>query len=187
MSYARTADRAGATREGDLTTKLVLQGEDQMLLFIVLAVLLPWSIWRQMHPHTVTRQSLMKLPVLFAGIGVLVQIGSPLPDGRAAALALTISVAASALLGVWRGAVIPVWRTQNGSWMSQGNRTTIALWVVLIAFKFALGTVGTVTGLFPVETVGEVFVTLGLSFAVQNLVVARRSIAQMIRPERTTA
>jgi hypothetical protein len=158
-----------------------------MLLFIVLAALLPWSIWRQMHPHTVTRQSLMKLPILFAGIGVLVQTGSALPDGRATALALMVSVAASVLLGVWRGAVIPVWRGENGDWMSQGNRTTLALWVLLIAFKFALGTVGSVTGLFGVESICEIFMTLGLSFAVQNVVVARRSIAQMPRPEHTTA
>jgi len=158
-----------------------------MLLFIVLAVVLPWSIWRQMHRHTVTPRSLVKLPILFAGIGVLVQIGSPLPHGRAAATALIVSVAASVLLGVWRGAVIPVWRTQDGSWMSQGNRTTIALWVALIAFKFALGTVGSVTGLFPVETIGEIFLTLGLSFAVQNLVVARRSIPQAIRAEQIPA
>jgi hypothetical protein len=158
-----------------------------MLLFVVLAVLLPWSIWRQMHQHAVTRQSLIKLPVLFTGIGVLVQIGSPLPGGRAAALALMVSVAASVLLGVWRGAVIPVWRAENGAWMSHGNRTTITLWVVLIAVKVALGTFGSVTGLFGVETIGEVFMTLGLSFAVQNLVVARRSIARMPRAENATA
>lgn len=158
-----------------------------MLLFVILAVLLPWSIWRQSHEHAVTRQSLAKLPMLFVGIGVLVQVGSPLTGGHAAAIALAISVAASVLLGLWRGAVTPLWRNSHGSWMSQGNRTTIALWVLLIAFKFALGTFGSVTGLFPVETVGEVFVTLGLSFAVQNLVVARRSIAQPVQLEHTTA
>jgi hypothetical protein len=152
-----------------------------MILFIVLAVLLPWSIWRQMHVHEVTRDSLIKLPLMFAGIGVLVQTGSLIPDGRAAIVALMISVLASIVLGVWRGAVIPVWRTDDGSWLSQGNRLTIALWIVLIVFKFALGTVGSMTGWFPVESVGEVFVTLGLSFAVQNLVVARRSIAHAVK------
>lgn len=152
-----------------------------MVLFVVLAVLLPWSIWRQMHVHTVTGASLIKLPLLFAGIGVLVQSGSLTQGGKAALVALMISVAASVVLGLWRGAVIPVWRAQDGSWLSQGNRLTITLWVALIAFKFALGTVGSVTGWFSVETVGEVFVTLGLSFAVQNFVVARRSIMHAVK------
>ena len=157
------------------------------MLFIVLAVILPWSIWRQTHQHAVTRQSLVKLPLLFIGIGVVAQSGSPVPGGHAAAIALVISVTASIVLGVWRGAAIPVWRVGDGSWMSQGNRTTVTLWVLLIAFKFALGAFGSVTGLFPVETTSAMFVTLGLSFAVQNLIVARRSIAQAVQPDHMTA
>lgn len=157
------------------------------MLFIVLAVILPWSIWRQVHQHSVTRQSLVKLPLLFIGIGAIAQLGTPFPASHAAAIALVISAAVSIILGVWRGAAIPVWRAGDGSWLSQGNRTTIALWVALIAFKFGLGTFGSVTGLFPVETVGEVFVTLGLSFAIQNLIVARRSVAQTLQPEQIAA
>jgi hypothetical protein len=152
-----------------------------MILFIILAVLLPWSIWRQMHVNAVTRGSLIKLPLVFAGIGVLVQTGSLIPAGRAAIVALMISVTASVVLGIWRGAAIPVWRGQDGSWLSQGNRVTVTLWIALIAFKFALGTVGSMTGWFPVESVGEVFVTLGLSFAVQNLIVARRTAAHTVK------
>jgi hypothetical protein len=153
-----------------------------MILFLVLAVLLPWSISRQMHVHTISRDSLIKLPVLFAGIGLLVQSGSLVPGGRGAAIALSISVATSVALGIWRGAVVPIWQADDGSWRSKGNRQTIALWTALIVCKFLLGTVGSVTGWFAEETVGMVFVTLGLSFAVQNLVVARRSIASAIKP-----
>jgi hypothetical protein len=153
-----------------------------MVLFLVLAVLLPWSISRQMRVHTISHGSLIKLPVLFAGIGLLVQSGSLVAGGRGAAVALTISVAISVILGVWRGAVVPIWRAPDGSWQSKGNRQTIILWTVLIACKFLLGTVGSITGWFPEETVGMVFVTLGLSFAIQNLVVARRSIASTTKP-----
>jgi hypothetical protein len=32
-----------------------------------------------MQAHSVTRESLVKLPLVFIGIGVLVQIGSPIP------------------------------------------------------------------------------------------------------------
>jgi hypothetical protein len=158
-----------------------------MVLFLVLAVLLPWSISRQMHVHTISRGSLIKLPVMFAGIGLLVQSGSLVSGGRGAAVALTISVATSVALGVWRGAVVPIWQAEDGSWQSKGNRQTIILWTVLIACKFLLGTVGSVTGWFPQETVGMVFVTLGLSFAFQNVVVARRSIASGIKPRTVVA
>ena len=40
-----------------------------MTLFIVLAVPPPWSLWRQMHAHAVTREGLIKLPLIFAAIG----------------------------------------------------------------------------------------------------------------------
>jgi hypothetical protein len=145
-----------------------------MILFLVLAVLLPWSLWRQMQVHEVTRESLVKLPLIFAGIGVVCQWGTPIPHSSGALLALAISIGASVALGVWRGEVMPLWRGENGAWMSQGNRQTLTLWIALIVFKFALGTVGSVTGWFPTEAVGVVFMTLGLSFAIQNLVVARR-------------
>ena len=144
-----------------------------MFLFIILAVLLPWSVWRQMQAHHVTTESLIRLPAIFAVVGLLAGVGAIAHGGMAAA-ALALSVLASIVLGLWRGAVIPLWRDADGSWMSQGNNTTLALWIALIAFKFLLGTVGNVTGWFPTETVGEIFLTLGLSFAVQNLVVARR-------------
>lgn len=40
-----------------------------------------------------------------------------------------------------------------------------------------MGTIASVTGWFPATGTGEVFLFLGISFAVQNVVVARRTIA----------
>ena len=103
-----------------------------MILFVVLAVLLPWSLYRQMQENPVSRGSLLKLPLMFVGIGLLVQSGPLVPSGSGALLALTISVGASVLLGIWRGVAIPVWAAPDGTWMSKGNRLTITLWVALI-------------------------------------------------------
>lgn len=158
-----------------------------MVLFLVLAVLLPWSLYRQMQVNGISRESLIKLPLIFVGIGVLSQIGSPLPHDHAALAVLASSLAASLAFGVWRGLEIPTWRTDDGAWVSQGNRTTITLWVALIAFKFVLGAIGSQTGWYPIETVGEMFITLGVSFAVQNLVIARRTIARPLGMSGRTA
>jgi hypothetical protein len=147
-----------------------------MVLFAVLAVLLPWSLYRQMHEHAVTPQGLIKLPLIFIAIGALGWTAQDNPTDAAAAGYMAVSLGLSVALGVWRGAVIPAWRNEDGTWMSKGNRLTITLWIALIAAKFAMGTVASITGLLPVTGTSEVFLFLGISFAVQNLVVARRTL-----------
>jgi hypothetical protein len=91
---------------------------------------------------------------------------------------MALSLGLSVGLGVWRGAVIPTWRNAAGDWTSKGNRLTITLWIVLIAAKFVMGAVASITGWFPASGTSEVFLFLGISFAAQNLVVARRTIAR---------
>jgi hypothetical protein len=149
-----------------------------MTLFLVLAVLLPWSLWRQMHEHRITREGLVKLPLIFAAIGLLSLTREDVPTDAAAALYVLVSLGLSVGLGIWRGAVIPVWQGDDGSWTSKGNALTITLWIALIAAKFATGTVADLTGWFPVTGAGEVFLFLAISFAVQNLIVAQRTLVR---------
>ncbi len=146
-----------------------------MTLLLVLLVLLPWSIWRQMHAHEITAAGLVKLPIIFAAIGVLGFGIEPVPTGAAAVAYIALCLALSLTFGVWRGARIDVWR-REGRWMSCGNRTTLGLWAALIGTKVALGTVAATTGWFPAEHAGDVFIYLAVSFAAQNLVVAERSL-----------
>jgi hypothetical protein len=147
-----------------------------MTLFLVLLVLLPWSIWRQMHAHEITGSGLVKLPLIFAAIGVLGFGTKDIPLDGAAAGYLAFSAALSVFFGVWRGAQISIWRDEAGRLMSQGTRTTIALWCALLGTKFALGTVASITDWFPAEQAGEIFLFLALSFVAQNIVVAQRSL-----------
>ncbi|MGO9823148.1 MAG: hypothetical protein ACLPTJ_21165 [Solirubrobacteraceae bacterium] len=58
--------------------------------------------------------------------------------------------------------------------MSRGRLRRIAL----IACKFAVGTIDSITGWYPTAGAVEIFLVLGLSFAAQNLSVARRTITQ---------
>jgi hypothetical protein len=147
-----------------------------MTLLLVLLVVVPWSIYRQMQVHAVTRETLVKLPAIFLAIGVLGGATRAIPtDGQAIGY-LAVSLALAVGFGIWRGAVIPIWRGEDGGFLSQGNRTTLTLWVALFATKLAMGVIGSVTDVFPGEHSGEIFLFIGISFAVQNVVVARRSL-----------
>jgi hypothetical protein len=92
-----------------------------MTLFVVLALLLPWSVWRQRHAHEIS-----KLPVIFAATGLSGLQRGDIPSSAAAAVAMSVSLALSVGLGVVRGAVGPIWRDARGSWLSHGDRLTIA-------------------------------------------------------------
>jgi hypothetical protein len=145
-----------------------------MTFFLILAVLLPWSLSRQMRPHRVTREGLLKLPLIFAAIGLGALPGTELPAGAGAVVYVAASLLVTVAFGVWRGLAMPVWF--DAGWMSQGDRRTISLWVGMIAAKVAIGVVCGVAGVIPSETVGELFLFLAVSFAVQNAIVARRSV-----------
>jgi hypothetical protein len=146
-----------------------------MTLLLVLLILLPWSIWRQMHAHQITGSGLVKLPLTFAAIGVLGFGIDAIPTDAAAIGYVAFCLALSVGFGIWRGARIDIWHDAGG-WMSRGNRTTLALWAALIGTKVVLGTIASVTGWFPAEHAGDVFMYLGVSFVAQNLVVAERSL-----------
>jgi hypothetical protein len=148
-----------------------------MTLFIVLAALIVWSLSRQMSEHAVTREGLIKLPLIFAGIGLIALNATDVPHGSLAVAEVAVSVALSVGLGLVRGALMPTWQDDQGQWMTKGNRTTIALWVGLIAVKFVIGAIGSITGLYTSTGSGEIFLILGLSFAAQNYILARRTIA----------
>ena len=152
--------------------------ETPMTLFIVLAILLPWSLYRQMHEHPVTREGLIKLPLIFAAIGLLGWTAQDNPTDAAAVGYMALSLGLSVGLGIWRGAVIPDLAQRGRRLDEQGQPAHHPLWILLIAAKFAMGTIASITGWFPASGTSEVFLFLGISFAAQNLVVARRTIAR---------
>jgi hypothetical protein len=102
-----------------------------MTFYVVLAVLLPWWLSRQRRQRAITPQRLISMPLIFAGIGALGLGHQDIPTDTAAAGYVAFSVTLSLLFGVWRGSLLPVWQTSAGKWMSQGNRRTVSLWVVL--------------------------------------------------------
>jgi hypothetical protein len=146
-----------------------------MTALLILLVLVPWSIARQMRARPVTPAGLVKLPAISAAVGILGFGTGAIPGDGPAVAYLGASLALSVGLGLWRGAVIPMWRGPDGATLVQGNRVTLALWVALIATKVALGTAASISGVFPGQHAGEIFVFIAISFAAQNLVVAGRA------------
>ena len=147
-----------------------------MTVLLILLVVLPWSIWRQMHARPVTTEGLVKLPLIFAAAaGVTLLVGHT-PHVSVGTLTYDAICAVVAIgFGAWRGQRVSIWHDGDTP-MQRGNRATLMTWVGLIALKVALGTVAAITGWIPAEGAAAIFGFLALTFAVQSVVVARRTL-----------
>jgi len=147
-----------------------------MTVLAVLLIVLPWSIWRQMHARPVTVEGLVKLPLIFGAAAAITTLTSALHQVTTAEVVYNAACAVLAIgFGAWRGQRVSLWQ-EGETTMQRGNRATLTTWVVLIALKIALGTVAAVTGWIPAEGAGTIFGFLALTFAIQNVVVARRTL-----------
>jgi hypothetical protein len=147
-----------------------------MTVLAILLLVLPWSIWRQMHARPVTAEGLIKLPLIFAAVAAVIALTSKVPDVTPEVMAYDAACAILAIgFGVWRGQRVSIWH-EGDTPMQRGNRATLLTWVLLIALKVGLGTLAAVTGWIPAEGAGAVLGFLALTFAIQNLVVARRTL-----------
>lgn len=147
-----------------------------MTALLILLIVIPWSIWRQMHTRPVTAGALVKLPLIFAAAAAVFGLAE---HAHAMTSAVVIYNAECAVLaigfGAWRGVNVSIWQ-EGETAMQRGNRATLTLWIAMIALKIALGTVAAVTGWIPAEGAGAILGFLALTMAIQNLVVARRTL-----------
>ena len=147
-----------------------------MTVLAILLIVLPWSIWRQMHARPVTADGLVKLPLIFATVAAVIALTSKAAEITPGVVAYDAACAILAIgFGAWRGQRLSIW-DEDGTPMQRGNRATVTTWVLMIALKIALGTVAAVTGWIPAEGAGAILGFLALTFAIQNLVVARRTL-----------
>jgi hypothetical protein len=148
-----------------------------MSALLILIVLLPWSIYRQMHAHEVSPMALVRLPAIYAAVGLLGFRTRHLDVTGDAAPYIAASAVLSVAFGIWRGAQVRVWRVDE-TYFAQGTRITLALWAALILGKIAINTVGAIAGDLPSTHPGEIFLFIAASFVAQNVVLARRTIWQ---------
>jgi hypothetical protein len=147
-----------------------------MTALLIMLIVVPWSIWRQMHARPVTVNGLVKLPLLFAAAAAVFGLTDHVHTITSAEVIYNAACAVVAIaFGAWRGAHLSIWH-EGDTAMQRGNRTTLTLWIAMIALKIALGTVAAVTGWIPAEGAEAVLGFFALTMAIQNLVVARRTL-----------
>jgi hypothetical protein len=142
---------------------------------LFLLVLIPWSIYRQMRRSKITTEALVKLPLIFVGIGIL-GFGHWLPGNGGSWTVLAIGLSLSLAFGVWRGLRMPIWAEPDG-WYMKGDRLTLVLWIALVSSKIVVDTIAGFAGIGEPVRPGEVLFAIGLSIAVQNVIQYRRSLA----------
>jgi hypothetical protein len=152
------------------------------MMYLLLLALVGWSIQRQMTAQAVgALANDLRKPLIFAVIAV-----ATFSDWRPATALdwelLAGSLALSAVTGVARGALMPIWREADGGVWRKGNAVTLGLWGAMIAGKVALGVL---VAQRPPHA-GEVLLFLGVSIAVQLAVIAARADA-VRRPRPVTA
>jgi hypothetical protein len=147
-----------------------------MTALLILLTILPWSIWRQMHARPVTVNGLVRLPLLFAVAAAVFGLSGHVRTITSTEIIYNAACAVLAIaFGVWRGAHVSIWHEDDTA-MQRGNRTTLTLWIAMIALKIALGTAAAVTGWIPAEGASAVLGFFALTMAIQNLAVARRTL-----------
>jgi hypothetical protein len=147
---------------------------------IIILALTGYAVFQQTRKHEVTGQSRFKLAMIYAIVGLV--LGVHVAHSAGAVALLGVSLLASLLIGYVRGTRSRMWRDTAGRIYSQGTVLTVGLFLGLIAFKFALGTVAYLTHVSYGTGMGEVLLMIGLMVAVQAEITWRRAQAMGATP-----
>jgi hypothetical protein len=147
--------------------------------YLIIVALLAFAVMRQLKTRPVADlRSDLRVPIALAVIGLLTASNWALGADAHVPL-LVVSFAFSIIMGVLRGALMPVWQDETGAWWRKGNAVTLALWVLLVVGKIGLGVAAGATG--PPQF-GEIAIFLGLSLGTQTLVAYQRAARVVLIP-----
>lgn len=142
---------------------------------IIILALVTYAVFQQTRQHEVTGRARFKLALSY-GIVALV-VGIHVGHTAVAIGLLAISLLASLIVGFIRGSRSRMWRTADGPVFTQGTVFTVSLFLALIAFKFALGTVAYFAHVAYTGSMGEILLMVGLMVGVQAEIGWRRAQA----------
>jgi hypothetical protein len=157
--------KASATEENEMSTTAL----------IAILALTGYAVYQQTRKHEITGRSRFKLAIIYAVVGLV--LGVQFAHSTGAIALLAVSLLASLLVGYVRGIRSRLWRETDGRVFSQGTVFTVGLFLGLIAFKFALGTVAYFSHISYGDSLGEILLMVGLMLAVQAEIIWRRAQA----------
>jgi hypothetical protein len=141
---------------------------------IIILALTGYAVFKQTRKHEITGQSRFKLAMVYVITGLV--LGVHVEHSTGAVALLAVSLLASLLIGYVRGTRSRMWR-EDGRVYSRGTVLTVGLFLGLIAFKFALGTVAYFTHVAYDSSMGEILLMIGLMVGVQAEIVWQRAQA----------
>jgi hypothetical protein len=140
---------------------------------IAILLLTAYAVYQQTRRHQIIAAKRFKLAIIYGVVGLVVG-GIQVPHTKLAASFLVASVLLSLVVGQVRGRLTRIW-IEDGRLYSQGTPTTVALFVALIASKFALGTAAYLLHDKQTGGIGEVLLMLAAMIAVQAQLIHRRA------------
>lgn len=153
--------------------------------FVAIAALVGFALYRQTRISVLTRDSRYRMALIYGIVGVC--LGVHVSHNSASLALLSVSLLASAVVGVLRARRTELWRDAEGQVLTRGTPDTVGLFLGLVAFKFALGTLAYLAHVPYRASLGEVMVMIALMLAVQASLVWRRVEARGWAPRLRTA
>ena len=148
---------------------------------VAILALIGYALYRQTRTTQLTGHGMYKLAAIYAIVGVA--IGIQVDHTPAALALLAVGLLASVVIGSIRGRHVRIWQDADGRFFTRGTPLTIGLFLGLVAFKFALGTVAYFAHISYDASIGEVLLMVGLMLAMQAYIVARRAAKLGFIPE----
>ncbi|MET0695698.1 MAG: hypothetical protein ABWX96_04245 [Propionibacteriaceae bacterium] len=140
---------------------------------ILILTMTGYAVYQQTRRHELQQKTRFKLAIIYGIVGLAVG-GFNLPKTPLSITFLAISIVLSVVVGLIRGRYTRVWR-EDDILFSQGTKLTVTLFLLLIASKFALGTVAYFLHASDDGGFGEVMIMIALMVAVQAELIWRRA------------
>jgi hypothetical protein len=145
------------------------------LTVLVVVAVVGYVLWSRIQGQPLKAKRLVVLPLLLTVIGIVDLTGASAPHLTATDIAfLVASVAISAFLGAVRGATIELYPEAGELWQRY-RRSTVGLWIVLIASKLVVMAIAHGAGASAGAGTDSLLLSLGVSLLGESAIVAPRA------------
>jgi hypothetical protein len=147
------------------------------LTIVLVVAAVAYVLWSRTQGRPLQLRRLVVVPAILAVLGVTNLTGSSAPPLTPIDIAfLVASVAVSAVLGAARGATIEIYANQGELWQRY-RRSTVALWIALIATKIVLLAIASSAGASAGGGTNGLLLSLGVSLLAEAAIVGPRALS----------